>query len=193
MPRLKVSLKPIWTGPKQNKDFTPQELQVLFCKFLMKHIATCCAEGVLFSCSHHRIFITRLQNWFLQREASLPLWKSNSPILMYINLLYYREENFFSYQTNYEILLIEALIRFAGQTVPMFVFSWSTLCILYSYKEVLQENVCHIVLIFCTSQSLVTREIWTPRKESSSIERSSDCMLALRKTPYKSTFQLEIL
>ena len=106
MPRLKVSLKSIWTGPKQNKDFTPQELQVLFCKFLMKHIVRCqiCAEGVLFRCSHHRIFITRLQNWFLQREASLPLWKSNSPILMYINLLYYREENFFSYQTNYDLV-----------------------------------------------------------------------------------------
>ena len=106
MPRLKVSLKSIWTGPKQNKDFTPQELQVLFCKFLMKHIVTCqiCAEGVLFRCSHHRIFIARLQNWFLQREASLPLWKSNSPILMYVNLLYYREENFFSYQTNYDLV-----------------------------------------------------------------------------------------
>ena len=91
------------------------------------------------------------------------------------------------------ILLIEALIRSAGQTVPMFVFSWSTLCILYSYKEVLQEIVCHIALIFCTSQSLVTREIWRSRKESSSIERSSDYMLALRKNPYNSTFQLEIL
>jgi len=126
MPRLKVSLKSIclkpadcsfntiisWTGPKQNKDFIPQELQILFCKFLMKQIVTCqiCAERVSFRCSHHGIsytsliFITRFQNWFWQRETSLPLWKSNSPILMYVNLLYYKEENLFSYQTNYDLV-----------------------------------------------------------------------------------------
>lgn len=82
------------TGPKQNKDFISQELQILICKFLMKQIVTCQI------CSHHRIsytsliFITRFQNWFLQQKTSLPLWKTNSPNLMYMHLLYYREENF---------------------------------------------------------------------------------------------------
>lgn len=82
------------TGPKQNKDFISQELQILICKFLMKQIVTCQI------CSHHRIsytsliFITRFQNWFLQQKTSLPLWKTNSPILMYMHLLYYREQNF---------------------------------------------------------------------------------------------------
>ena len=82
------------TGPKQNKDFISQELQILICKFLMKQIVTCQI------CSHHRIsytsliFITRFQNWFLQQKTSLPLWKTNSPILVYMHLLYYREENF---------------------------------------------------------------------------------------------------
>lgn len=78
----------------------------------MKQIVTCqiCAEGVSFSCSHHRnsytslIFITRFQNWFLQQKTSLPLWKSNYPILMYLHLLYYRQDNVFSYQTNYDVV-----------------------------------------------------------------------------------------
>ena len=92
------------TGPKQNKDFISQELQILICKFLMKQIVTCQI------CSHHRIsytsliFIARFQNWFLQQKTSLPLWKTNSPILMYMHLLHYREENFFSYQTNYDLV-----------------------------------------------------------------------------------------
>lgn len=92
------------TGPKQNKDFISQELQILICKFLMKQIVTCQI------CSHHRIsytsliFITRFQNWFLQQKTSLPLWKTNSPILMYMHLLNYREENFFSCQTNYDLV-----------------------------------------------------------------------------------------
>ena len=82
------------TGPKQNKDFISQELQILICKFLMKQIVTCQI------CSHHRIsytsliFTARFQNWFLQQKTSLPLWKTNSPILVYMHLLYYREENF---------------------------------------------------------------------------------------------------
>ena len=108
VPKLKVTLNSIClkqadnsfytiislTGPKQNKDFISQELQILICKFLMKQIVTCQI------CSHHGIsytsliFITRFQNWFLQQKTSLPLWKTNSPILMYMHLLYYREENF---------------------------------------------------------------------------------------------------
>ena len=98
------------TGPKQNKDFISQKLQILFCKFLMKQIVTCQ------TCSHHRIsytsliFITRFQNWFLQQKTSLPLWKTNSPILMNMHLLYYREENFFFHVKPITILLIEVLI-----------------------------------------------------------------------------------
>ena len=45
-----------------------------------------------------------LSELILTAEDFLTVIKTNSPILMYMHLLNYREENFFSYQTIYDLV-----------------------------------------------------------------------------------------